>query len=133
MIATIFTQRTSNKHRACQCASKCLAAYPTPEALSKASPEALIQYFDGIGLQNEKPPQLIKLAQAYVKDPPEKGRLRSKVNCPQSEVSHLPRIGLSSINAWLVYCCEKTDVVTKEKPLLEYMEYLKTKAGANRL
>jgi endonuclease III len=133
LIAIIFTQRTSNQHLACQRASECLAAYPTPEALSNASPEALSQYFGGIGLHKVKPPQLIKLAQAYVKDPPEQGRLRSKAKCPQSEISHLPQIGLSSVNAWLIYCCERMDIVTEDKTLLEYMEHLKTEAGASCL
>ncbi|KAH4854417.1 hypothetical protein HBH75_094300 [Parastagonospora nodorum] len=133
LIALIFTQRTSSQHLACQRASECLAAYPTPEALSKALPKALSQYFEGIGLQNVKPPQLVKLAQAYVKDPPEQGRLRSKAKCPQSEISHLPQIGLSSVTAWLVYCCERTDIDTPDKTLLEYMEHLKIEAGAKCL
>ncbi|KAF1955050.1 hypothetical protein CC80DRAFT_493395 [Byssothecium circinans] len=131
LIAIIFTQRTNKQRLACQRASECLAAYPTPEALSKASPEALSQYFGGIGLQKVKPPQLIKLAQAYVKDPPKQGRLRWKAKGPQSEISHLPQIGQLSVDAWLVYCCERTDIVTQDKTLLEYMEYLKTEAGAS--
>jgi endonuclease III len=133
LIAIIFTQRTSKQHLACQRASECLAAYPTPEALSRASPEALRQYFGGIGLHNVKPPQLIKLAQAYVKDPPKQGELRSKARCPQSEISHLPQIGPLSINAWQIYCCERTDIVTQDETLLKYMEHLKTEAGVNRL
>jgi endonuclease III len=130
LIAIIFTQRTNKQHLACQRASECLAVYPTPEALANALPRALVKYFSGLGLQNVKPPQLIKLAQAYVKDPPEQGRLRSKVNCPRSEISHLPQIGSLSVNSWLVYCCERIDVVTQDKTLLEYMEYLKLEAGA---
>ena len=133
LIAIIFTQRTSRQDLACQRASECLAAYPTPEALSQVLPEALSQYFGGIGLQKVKPPQLIKLAQAYVKDPPEQGRLRSKAGCPQSEISHLPQIGLSSVNAWLIYCCERVDIVTPDKILLEYMEHLKLEAVAGSL
>ncbi|KAH6877453.1 hypothetical protein BKA58DRAFT_375123 [Alternaria rosae] len=131
LIAIIFTQRTRKQHLACQRASECLAAYPTPEALSKALPEDLSQYFGGLGLHKVKPPQLIKLAQAYVKDPPEQGRLRSKANCPQSEISHLPQIGPSSVNSWLVYCCKRMDIVTIDKTLLAYIEHLKTEAGAN--
>ncbi|KAF5847687.1 hypothetical protein GGP41_008955 [Bipolaris sorokiniana] len=128
LVAIIFTQRaTKQKNLACQRASECLTAYPTPEALSKASFAALSQYFIELGLYNTKPPQLINLARAYVKDPPQQGRLRSKPNCPQSEISHLPRIGVSSINAWLVYCCERIDVVTTDTTLLEYMEHLKKK------
>lgn len=133
LIAIIFTQRTRNQNLACQRASECLAAYPTPEALSKALPEDLIQYFSELGLQKVKPPQLIKLAQAYVKDPPEQGRLRLKAKSPQSEISHLPQIGPLSVNAWLVYCCERMDVVTEDKTLLKYIEHLKTETGANRL
>jgi endonuclease III len=133
LIAIIFTQRTSKQHLACQRASECLAAYPTAEALSKALPSALSQYFGGLGLQKAKPPQLIKLAQAYVKDPPEQGILRSKAKCPLTEISHLPQIGPVSIDAWLVYCCERMDIVTLDKKLLEYMEHLKTEAGANCL
>ena len=132
LVAIIFTQRTNKKqHLACQRASECLAAYPTPEARSKALPEALSQYFGGIGLQEVKPRQLIKLAKAYIKDPPEQGRLRLKAKCPPSENSHLPQIGLLSVNAWLVYCCQKTDIVTMDKTLLEYMEHLKTEARAD--
>ena len=102
LIAIIFTQCAS-KRLACQRASECLAAYPTPEALSEALPEALNGYFSGVGLQNRKPPQLIKLAQAYVKDPPKQGRLRSKAKCPQSEISHLPQIGYYlSIHGWYI-------------------------------
>ena len=133
LIAIIFTQRTNKQYLACQRASECLAVYPTPEALANALPRALVKYFSGLGLQNVKPPQLIKLAQAYVEDPPEQGRLRSKVNCPLSEISHLPQIGSLSVNSWLVYCCERIDVVTQDKTLLEYMEYLKLEAGANCL
>ena len=131
LIAIIFTQRTRKQNLACQRASECLAAHPTPEALSKALPEDLSQYFGGLGLQKVKPPQLIKLAQAYVKDPPEQGILRSKVNCPQSEISHLPQIGPLSVNSWLVYCCERMDIVTIDETLLAYIEHLKTKAEAN--
>lgn len=126
LVAMIFTQRTKRQSIACQCAAKCLTAYPTPESLSQASPEALSTYFDGIGLQNAKPPQLIKLSRAYIDDPPINGILRSKSKCPRSEISHLPQIGLQSVNAWLVYCRERTDVETEEKPLLEYMKYLKS-------
>ena len=133
LVAIIFTQRTSKQPLACQRASECLAAYPTPESLSKALPEDLSQYFGGLGLQKVKPPQLIKLAQAYVNDPPQQGRLRSKAKCPQYEISHLPQIGPSSVNAWLVYCRERMDIETQEKTLLEYMEHLKTEAGANCL
>ncbi|KAF1965073.1 hypothetical protein BU23DRAFT_561405 [Bimuria novae-zelandiae CBS 107.79] len=127
LVALIFIQRTNKQCLACQRASECLVAYPTSEALSRASSEALSAYFGGIGLQNTKPLQLTKLAQAYLKDPPKQGRLRSKAKnpqCPQSEISHLPQIGQMSVNAWLVYCCERTDVVTDDKPLLEYMEYV---------
>jgi endonuclease III len=132
LVAIIFTQRTNKKqHLACQRASECLATYPTPEALSQALPEALSRYFGGIGLQDAKPRQLIKLAKAYIKDPPEQGRLRSKAKCPPSEISHLPQIGLFSVNAWLVYCCKRTDVVTPDKTLLEYMEHLKIEVGAD--
>jgi endonuclease III len=122
LIAIIFTQRTSKQHLACQRALECMAAYPTPEALSKALPKALSQYFCGLGLQNVKPHQLIKLAEAYFKDPPVQGRLRSKSKCPQSEISHLPQIGPLSVNAWLVYCCERTNIVTLDKTLLEKSE-----------
>jgi len=76
---------------------------------------------------------MIQLAQAYVKDPPRQGRERSKARCPSSEISHLPRMGLSSVNAYLVYCCERTDVVTDDKTLLEYVEYLKTEKEAGGL
>lgn len=132
LIATIFTQRAENKHQlACQRASECLAAYPTPELLSKALPEALGQYFGGIGLQNQKPRYLISLAQAYIRDPPKKGRLRSKANCPRSEISHLPQIGPKAINSWLVYCCGRTDIDTLDKTLLGYIEHLKIEAGTN--
>ncbi|KAF2009476.1 hypothetical protein BU24DRAFT_75679 [Aaosphaeria arxii CBS 175.79] len=132
LVAIIFTQRTTKQKLACQRASECLADYPTPAALSNASPEALSQYFGGIGLQNIKPPQLIKLAQAYINDPPRQGRLRSKGKSPQSEISHLPQIGTLSIQAWQVYYCERTDIETQDKALLEYMEHLKSGAGANR-
>ncbi|RYN54213.1 hypothetical protein AA0118_g9244 [Alternaria tenuissima] len=132
LIATIFTQRAENKHQlACQRASECLAAYPTPELLSKALPEALGQYFGGIGLQNQKPRYLISLAQAYIRDPPKKGRLRSKANCPRSEISHLPQIGPKAINSWLVYCCGRTDIDTLDKTLLGYIDQLKIEAGTN--
>lgn len=131
LVAIIFTQRTSKECLACQRASQCLAAYPTPQALAIALPEALSQYFTGIGLQNVKPPQLIRLAQAYLKDPPEQGRSRSKANCPQSEISHLPQIGPLAVNSWLVYCCARTDVLTQEKKLMNYMEYLKSDLGVN--
>lgn len=129
LVAIIFTQRTNHQHLACQRASECLAAYPTPEALSQASPKSLSQYFIKLGLYNSKPLQLITLAKAYIKDPPKQCRLRSKPKCPPSEISHLPQIGVASVNAWLVYCCERVDVVTKDTTLLEYMEYLKKEAG----
>jgi hypothetical protein len=85
-------------------------------------------------LQNIKPPRLIALAQAYVKDPPKQGIVRSKAkkaSCPESEITHLPWIGEMSVNAWWVYCCERTDVVTQEKTLLNYIERLKREADAD--
>lgn len=133
LIAIIFTQRTPKHHLACQRASEYLAAYPTPETIANALPEAFSQYFGGLGLQNAKPRQLVKLAQAYIEDPPIQGKLRSKAKCPQSEISHLPQIGPLSVDTWLVYCCERTDIVTSDKTLLEYMEHLKTKAGDDSL
>lgn len=128
VVALLFIQRTSkSKHQlACQRASECLATYPTPEALSKAFPEDLVQYFIGIGLHNTKPDQLIKLAQGYVADPPQRGRLRSKSGVPQSEISHLPQIGKVSVEPWLVYWCGRTDVVTQDKTLLAYMALMRT-------
>ncbi|KAF9735876.1 hypothetical protein PMIN01_05791 [Paraphaeosphaeria minitans] len=133
LVACIFTQRSRNQKLACQRASECLAACPTPTALSQASEPFLSQYFGGIGLQNIKPPRLIALAQAYIGDPPIQGVLRSKPNrgsCPESDITHLPWIGEQSVKTWWVYCCERTDVATQEKPLLEYMGYLKSKASA---
>ena len=129
----IFMQRTHRipQQLVCQRASECLAVYPTPDAIFKAKPEDLSQYFDGIGLQNKKPPFLIQLAKAYIKDPPQQGKLRSKSKCPKSEISHLPQIGETSVNTWLVYCCNKTDVVTEDKKLIEYMKYVRTEAAAN--
>lgn len=133
LIAIIFTQRTPKHHLACQRASEFLAVYPTPETIANALPKALSQYFGGLGLQNVKSDQLIRLAKAYIEDPPEQGKLRSKAKCTQSEISHLPQIGPLSVDTWLVYCCERTDIVTSDKTLLEYMEHLKTKAGGNCL
>lgn len=133
MIAVFFTQRTNKQKLACQRAFECLTAYSTPAALSRASPENLSKFFGGIGLQNERPPKLIGLAQAYAKDPPRPGKVRSKKgSCPDSEITHLPWIGKQSVDTWWVYWCNRTDVVTENKTLVEYMEHIKKDAGGSR-
>ena len=128
MVALIFIQRNSKHKLPCQRAAECLADFPTPKALSQASEEDLRHYFRNIGLQGEKPGQLIKLSEKYLNDPPKQGIVRSKKgSCPDSEITHLPQIGLKSVDAWWVYFCEKTDILTQDTRLLEYMEYLKSR------
>jgi methyl-CpG-binding domain protein 4 len=111
--------------------------------MSNATIDDLRPYFKGLGLHEQKPPQLIAFAEAWTHQPPVAGKLTAKPKqprFPKSEISHLPRIGELSLDSWKLYCREEfykqakmtlpgdgwREVQTTDKKLQAYIQYLES-------
>lgn len=68
------------------------AAYPTPEALAAATPEAVFEYVRSISYPNNKAEHLVGMAQMLVKD------FGSQVPSDLSDLTRLPGVGRKTAN-----------------------------------
>ena len=100
--------------------------YPTPADLAAAKHDDLVEMIQHLGLQNQRAATCIKLAQAWLDTPPEKGKRYRRLHYPNKddgkdikategpiadddervawEVGHLPGIGAYAIDSWRIFC-----------------------------
>lgn len=100
--------------------------YPTPAALAAAKQSDLVEMIQHLGLQNQRAATCIKLAQAWLHSPPQKGKRYRRLHYPDKddgkdikptdgpipdhdprvawEVGHLPGIGAYAIDSWRIFC-----------------------------
>lgn len=103
-----------------------LARYPTPASLAAAKQEDLVALIQHLGLQNQRAATCVRLAQAWLDDPPQKGKRYRRLHYPERddgkdikvaegpvadedervawEVGHLPGIGAYAIDSWRIFC-----------------------------
>ena len=100
--------------------------YPTPADLANADVEKLVELIHGLGLQNQRAVRMIKLAKAWVENPPQKGKRYRRLHYPAKddgkdvqkgsgpiadddprtawEIAHLPGAGAYAIDSWRIFC-----------------------------
>ena len=125
LIAVIFLNKTKGT-AAMPVFYDVVARYPTPADLAAAKLEELVEMIQHLGLQNQRAAKCIKLAQAWLKDPPQKGKRYRRLHYPAKndgkdikasdgpindedervawEVGHLPGIGAYAIDSWRIFC-----------------------------
>ena len=105
-----------------------LQGYPTPETLARAQYNDIQPYFAHLGLFR-RADWLIKLAKAWLVDPPQPDKLKKKRGL-ESEVAHLPGVGTFASDAWRIFC--KDDLYTRagfQTKLFEWKKVLPTNEG----
>ncbi|EMC91255.1 hypothetical protein BAUCODRAFT_39409 [Baudoinia panamericana UAMH 10762] len=101
--------------------------YETPENLAKADPREIHDMIKSLGLQNQRTRRLIKLAEAWVANPPVMGVRYKTTNYPNHgdhkeynraasiggdekdckgalEIGHLPGLGPYAWDSWRIFC-----------------------------
>ncbi|KAL8665821.1 MAG: hypothetical protein Q9202_001943 [Teloschistes flavicans] len=105
-----------------------IARFPDPASLANASQTEVVTYFQNLGLQNQRAGKCIKLAQAWMVHPPERGKRWRRLHYPMMgdgkdikttdepiadesedqrvawEIGHLPGIGAYGIDSWRIFC-----------------------------
>ncbi|EPQ56775.1 DNA glycosylase [Gloeophyllum trabeum ATCC 11539] len=147
LIATTFLNKTAGKY-AIPIFWEVLKKWPTPEALSAANESELVELITPLGLQRQRAKRIIKLSNAYLKDPPLPGVLhRSKVagastaacsgasedswslpatRYPPTPISHLPGAGPYALDSYRIFCArddEWKSVRPSDKELIKYLKW----------
>jgi len=124
LIAVTFLNKTRGKVALPVCYDL-FERYPTPEDLANANPGELGFLIRGLGLQNQRGARMIKLAQMWVENPPQKGQRYRKLHYPGKddgkdvkhnetisdddprvawEIAHLPGAGAYALDSWRIFC-----------------------------
>lgn len=124
LIAVTFLNKTRGKVALPVC-YELFRRYPTPEDLAKADSVELGVQIHQLGLQNQRATRMIKLAQMWVENPPQKGQRYRKLHYPNKddgkdikadesisdddprvawEIAHLPGAGAYAIDSWRIFC-----------------------------
>jgi hypothetical protein len=101
--------------------------YPTPEALSQAKQENLVEMIGTLGLQNQRAKRLISISKAWLENPPAKFRRFRTLHYPAKgdgkaikkdeiveedandcegalEIGHIPGCGPYAWDSWRIFC-----------------------------
>lgn len=101
--------------------------YPTPEDLSQAKQEDLVEMIGTLGLQNQRAKKLISIAKTWLEDPPAKGQRYRTLHYPAKgdgkdikkdeiveeddddcagalEIGHIPGCGPYAYDSWRIFC-----------------------------
>ncbi|MCJ1307945.1 hypothetical protein MMC25_001594 [Agyrium rufum] len=102
--------------------------YPTPVALAEASHSDIVNIIQHLGLQNRRAEMCISLAQAWLANPPERGKRYRRLHYPNPgdgagitakenpiglededprvawEIAHLPGSGAYALDSWRIFC-----------------------------
>jgi hypothetical protein len=124
LLATIFLNKTQGE-RAMPIFHVLMEAYPTPKDLAHANAEDVTKIIRTLGFQNQRAKKCLEFAQAWVSQPPERGKRYRKLNYPEKghgkniktgetlddkdervawEISHLPGLGPYSHDSWRMFC-----------------------------
>ncbi|MCJ1481820.1 hypothetical protein MMC06_001979 [Schaereria dolodes] len=125
LVAVIFLNKTKGT-AAMPVFYDLIARYPAPADLAAANMEDVVEMIQHLGLQNQRAATCIKLAQAWLENPPEKGKRYRKLHYPKKddgkdikaddnpisdedarvawEVGHLPGVGAYAIDSWRIFC-----------------------------
>lgn len=125
LVAVTFLNRTRGA-QAIPVFYELMARYPTPADLAEADESELAGQIRHLGLQNTRARRYIQLAQAWIQDPPVRGRRHRKLHYPGLgdgkdikpgeilddaderagawEIAHLPTTGPYAIDSWRIFC-----------------------------
>jgi methyl-CpG-binding domain protein 4 len=132
LIATIFLNKTPGA-RAMPVFYDLMAAYPTPEDLSRARVEDVVEIIRCLGFQNQRARKCVAMAKRWVEEEPRRGRRWAKRDYPRRgdgrglhvdewvgdgddggdgdervvvawEISHLPGLGAYAHDSWRMFC-----------------------------
>lgn len=124
LLATIFLNKTQAE-RAMPVFHQLMEAYPSAAALARATVDEVTTVIRTLGFQNQRAKKCIEFAQAWVAQPPARGKRYRKLHYPQKghgkdvkagqvlddhdpraawEISHLPGLGPYSHDSWRMFC-----------------------------
>ncbi|KAI9847235.1 MAG: hypothetical protein M1838_000971 [Thelocarpon superellum] len=130
LVAVTFLNRTRGL-QAIPVFYRLMEAYPTPEALASADEQAVAELIRHLGLQNTRARRYVRLAKAWVEDPPIRGRRHRRLNYPTLgagraikprgvvpdetedardgafEIAHLPTAGPYALDSWRIFCRDR--------------------------
>ena len=117
--------------------------YPTPQDLAEAKLEDVVEFFQHLGLQNQRAKKCVALAKAWLSEPPMKGKRWRRLHYPKRndgkdislgsgpiddddervawEVGHLPGIGAYAIDSWRIFCRDRLRGLPCELPRMDRM------------
>ena len=125
LIATIFLNKTRGSV-SMPVFFNVMTRYPTIADLAAAKHGDLLEMIQHLGLQNQRAKKCIRLAQAWLESPPQKGKRYRRIHYPKKddgkdvkagddpineedprvawEIGHLPGIGAYAIDSWRIFC-----------------------------
>ncbi|KAL9121564.1 MAG: hypothetical protein Q9187_001883 [Circinaria calcarea] len=125
LIATIFLNKTRGSV-SMPVFYDVMTRYPTIADLASAKHGDLLEMIQHLGLQNQRAHKCIRLAQAWLDNPPQKGKRYRRLHYPKKndgrdvkagdgpiddddprvawEIGHLPGIGAYAIDSWRIFC-----------------------------
>ncbi|KAI9842240.1 MAG: hypothetical protein M1837_007385 [Sclerophora amabilis] len=125
LIAVTFLNRTRGT-QAIPVFYQLMERYPAPEDMAAADLTEVADTIRHLGLQHSRARRYVQLAQAWIENPPVKGRRHRKLNYPCAgdgkklkpleiiddgdertgawEVAHLPTAGPYAIDSWRIFC-----------------------------
>lgn len=135
LIAVTFLNKTAGRS-AVPIFEKVMERYPTPEDLAAADIKDLSEMIHNLGLQNQRAKKLIKIAETWLAEPPQKGKLFRAKDYPSKgdsshlgprdtinedvqdcigalEIAHIYGLGPYAWDSWRIFCRDKFRGVAK--------------------
>lgn len=131
LIAVTFLNKTHGR-AARPIFEKVMETYPTPQDLAAANVSELSEMIHSLGFQNQRARKLIKIAETWVGQPPQKGKLYRTMDYPNKgngrhlkpketvdedvkdciqagglEIAHIYALGPYAWDSWRIFCRDK--------------------------
>ncbi|KAK6002818.1 hypothetical protein QM012_001568 [Aureobasidium pullulans] len=131
LVAVTFLNKTHGK-AARPIFEKVMETYPTPSDLAAANVSELSEMIHSLGFQNQRARKLIKIAETWVGQPPQKGKLYRTMDYPNKgngrhlkpketvdedvedciqagalEIAHIYGLGPYAWDSWRIFCRDK--------------------------
>jgi methyl-CpG-binding domain protein 4 len=128
LIAVTFLNKTHGK-AARPIFEQVMETYPTPQDLAAADVSELSEMIHSLGFQNQRARKLIKIAETWVSEPPQKGKLHRTMDYPNKgngrhlkpkeivdqdlencieagalEIAHIYGLGPYAWDSWRIFC-----------------------------